>query len=306
MSLSGKPILVCMVWRGGERLRRCLASIHEAREHFSRIVISVTSDGNSPDLELAFERQYADPSIEVICTERELPTMEHQAFWIEYLQGTGARGTDWIYWLAYDDEVRARGIEAIANRDGSWPLEAGTAYFGPWAMRHESPDELWSGDVHSVLESWTSFPKDGPLRLPVSEWIRQQLRQPTYMQMSGSVNPLQSFIDLKEMSPRKKGPMRIEMAVAATPGTTFVEEFSEPVSIIYGRSNSDRASYGRQARREDVHLAAWLMRYAVAHPDQAGNVTRALTVAGASAVRAAIGSGDGKTEEWRVRGLVAS
>jgi hypothetical protein len=255
---------------------------------------------------LANQAKEVDPSIEVICTERELPTMEHQAFWVEYLQGTGSRGTDWLYWLAYDDEVRLRGIEAIVNPDGSWLLEAGTAYFGPWALRHESPDELWSGDLNASLESWTSFPADGPLRLPVSEWIRQQLDQPTYMQMSGSVNPLQSFIDLKEMSPRKKGPMRIEMAVAATPGTTYVEEFSEPVSIIYGRSNSDRASYGRQARREDVHLAAWLMRYAVAHPDQAGNVTRALTVAGASAFHAAIGSGDGKTEEWRVRGLVAS
>jgi hypothetical protein len=266
----------------------------------------VTSDVDSRDLELAVNAQQLDSTIEVICTERELPTMEHQAFWIEYLQGTGARGTDWVYWLAYDDEVRLRGIEAIVNPDGSWPLEAGTAYFGPWALRHESPEELWRGDVNAALESWTSFPADGPLRLPVSKWIRQQLEQPTYIQMSGSVNSLQSFIDLKEISPRKKGPMRIEMAVAAAPGTTFVEEFSEPVSIIYGRSNSDRASYGRQARREDVHLAAWLMRYAVAHPDQAANVTRALTVAGASAVRAAIGSGDGKAEEWRVRGLVAS
>ena len=265
----------------------------------------MTSTADSADVELANLARDADPSIEVICTERELPTMDHQAFWIDYLQETGARGTDWIYWLAYDDEVRVRGIEAIINHDGTWPLEAGTAYFGPWAMRHESPDELWSGDANSTLESWTSFPAAGPLRLPVSEWIRQQLKQPTYMQMSGSVNPLQSFIDLKEMRPRKRGPMRIEMAVAAAPGIFFVEEFPEPVSIIYGRSNSDRASYGRRARREDVHLAAWLTRYAVAHPDQAVSVSRALSTAGVSTVRAALGGGDGKTEEWRVRGLAA-
>jgi hypothetical protein len=125
------------------------------------------------------------------------------------------------------------------------------------------------------------------------------------MQMSGSVNPLQSFIDLKQMSPHKKAPMRIEMAVAAAPETTFVEEFPEPVSIIYGRSNSDRANYGKQARREDVHLAAWLTRYAMAHPDQAVNVSRALSTAGVSTVRAAFGSGDETKEEWRVRGLVA-
>ncbi len=56
------------------------------------------------------------------------------------------------------------------------------------------------------------------------------------------------------------------MAIAAAPPTTHVEEFPEPVSIIYGRSNSDRASYGRAARKEDAHLAAWLAQYVRRHP----------------------------------------
>ena len=298
------PILVCMVWRGGDRFARCLASIREAREHFSRIIISVTGPVAGADMRLAQAAQSNDPRIEVICTEREMPTMQHQAFWIEHLLATGAKESDWIYWLAYDDEIRPRGIEAITDSSGAWPLTPGTAYFGPWAMRHEQPDHLWHGDRSEPLESWTSFPPQGPTRLPVATWIADQLRQPTYMQMSGSVNPLRSFIDLKNSRPRKVGPMRIEMAIASAPGITAVEEFSEPVSIIYGRSNSDRASYGKAARREDAHLAAWLLRYSAVHPSAALPLTRALAHSAAIAGLSAIGRRELPVEEWRVRGTV--
>ena len=301
---NATPILVCMVWRGGDRFARCLNSIRQSREHFSRIIISVTGPADGPDMQLANAAHLDDPRIEVICTERELPTMEHQAFWIEHLMATGAKESDWIYWLAYDDEIRPRGIEAITSSSGVWPLEPGTAYFGPWAMRHEKPDELWRGDTSEPLESWTSFPAQGPTCLPVAQWIADQLRQPTYMQMSGSVNPLRSFIDLKDNRPRKVGPMRIEMAIASAPGITAVEEFSEPVSIIYGRSNSDRASYGRAARREDAHLAAWLLRYSAAHPSAALPLTRAITHSAVIAGLSALGRTQLPVEEWRVRGTV--
>ena len=298
------PILVCMVWRGGERFARCLKSVQQSRDHFSRIIISITGPIDGPDVQLANAARSKDARIEVICTERELPTMEHQAFWIEYLLSTGAKESDWIYWLAYDDEVRPRGIQAITDSSGAWPLTPGTAYFGPWAMRHEQPDALWSGDPSEPLESWTSFPAQGPTQLPVAEWIADQLRQPTYMQMSGSVNPLRSFIDLKDSRPRKVGPMRIEMAVASAPSITMVEEFREPVSIIYGRSNSDRASYGRAARREDAHLAAWLLRYSASHPSAALPLTRAMAHSAAIAGLSAIGRSELPVEEWRVRGSV--
>lgn len=256
-----QPILVMMSYRGGERLARCLRSIERSAHHFSRIVLSVTAAHDSDDMRQCEELQRRNPKVEVICTGRELPTMLHQAFWVDYLQRTGARATDWIYWLAYDDEVRARGINALIDEVGNWPLHHDTVYFGPWAMRHEQPNHLWDGDPTQALESWTSFPLEGPTRLPVLEWIRQQLIQPTYMQMSGSVCPLRNFIDLKDAKPAKKGPMRIEMATAASPGTRFVEEFAEPVSIIYGRSNSDRTSYGRWARLEDLHMLARISRH---------------------------------------------
>lgn len=299
-----QPILVVMVWRGGPRFERCLASIATSGRHFSRIVLSVTSAPDSDDMQRA--RAFAEEhrGIEVICTGRELPTMAHQAFWVDHLERTGTRPTDWIYWLAYDDEVRLRGINAIVDADGNWPLRRGTAYFGPWAMRHEQADRPYDGPRDQPLESWTSFPVDGPTRLPVLEWIRQQLVQPTYMQMSGSVCPFESYLAVRDGRPQKTGPMRIEMAVASAPPTTHVEEFVEPVSIIYGRSNSDRASYGKAARKEDVHLAGWLAQYVRRHPaDWTGLAAIGGGVASTYAT-ALIRRTGLPTEEWRVRGTV--
>ena len=292
MTASVKPILVCMVWRGGARFERCLKSIQQARHHFSRVIISVTGAIDGADMHLAHLAQEQDSSVEVICTGIELPTMQHQAFWVTYLETTQARPDEWIYWLAYDDEVRLTGLNAITG-DGSWPLVTGTAYFGPWALRHESPDLLWDGDPTADLESWTSFPQQGPTELPVETWITNQLSQPTYMQMSGSVNPLQAFISLKNERPRKRGPMRIEMAIAAQPCTRMVAEFSEPISIIYGRADSDRASYGRAARWEDLHLLGLLTKRSFASKSERSHYlsffSRNLTSLGQA------------SEEWRVR-----
>ena len=299
-----KPILVCMVWRGGQRFERCLRSIEKSHEHFARILISITSEPGSSDMRVALDAQRVNPRIEVICTGVEMPTMQHQAFWVDHLVATGATATEWVSWLAYDDEVRPRGIEAIVDSSGQWPLSDGTAYVGPWAMRHEQPNLLWQGNPSEPVESWTSFSADGPTRLPVAQWIADQLRQPTYMQMSGSVNSLQSFIDLKNRRPRKRGPMRIEMAIASAPGIDYVEEFLEPVSIIYGRSDSDRASYGKAARREDTHLAAWLLRYSASHPGALLPLVQSVSRATITTGLAAIGRAQLPQEEWRVRGSV--
>ena len=123
--------------------------------------------------------------------------------------------------------------------------------------------------------------------------------------MSGSVNPLQSFIDLKDLRPRKRGPMRIEMAVASAKDSRSVAEFAEPVSIIYGRPNSDRAAYGKRARKEDIHLATWLARYSLHHPQAARNLATALFSAAGATIAAAAGMNSRPTEEWRVRGFTS-
>lgn len=295
-----KPTLVMMSWRGGERLARCLGSIAPAIPHFHRIVLSITSSLDSPDMAMALAFQAEHPAVEVICTGAELPTMQHQAFWVDYLEKSGTGADEWIYWLAYDDEVRVAGIEELLDEQGNWPLERGTVYFGPWAMRHESADSPWDGNPEAQLESWTSFPAQGPVQLPVTSWIREQLRQPTYMQMSGSVCPFDNFLQVRDGKPRKSGPMRIEMAVAACRGTKNVAEFSTPISIIYGRSNSDRASYGSEARKEDIHLMRWLVRYSLTHPSAIPDVTGII----ADAVGSRVSKRPPAQEEWRVRGVV--
>ena len=264
----GRPILVMMVYRGGARFQRALTSLVPALDCFHRVILSVTSAEDSEDLATARRFAAQHPGVEVLCTGQELPTMAHQAFWIDHLEKTGVRPEDWILWLAYDDELRVRGIRSIVDDQGNWPLHAGTAYFGPWAMRHEQADVLWHGDPAEPLDSWTSFPLDGPLRTCVIDWIGAQLYQPTYMQMSGSVCTFDSHRSLVRGVLRKGGPMRIEMATAAALNTRFVEEFPEPISIIYGRPNSDRASYGRAARREDWHLLIHLLGYLFRHPGQ--------------------------------------
>lgn len=303
--MSSKPILVMMTYRGSERLRRCLKSILAAEHHFSRILLSVTAETHSEDHQICLDFKATKlPRAEVICTQRELPTMLHQEFWVDYLSATGVRRDDWVYWLAYDDEVRLRGIDALTSEDGEWPLQVGTAYFGPWAMRHEGATQLHSSVPNETLESWTSFPSVGPTRLPVLRWISDQFSQPTYMQMSGSICSFQSFYDLRHGKPTKRGPMRIEMAVACSMSNQWVAEFSEPVSIIYGRPNSDRASYGNRARREDLHLLAWTFRYATGQPDRLLQFAQLWLRATKSLLLKTVNPSNSRREEWRVRSQV--
>ncbi|CAB4834528.1 MAG: hypothetical protein F2763_07725 [Actinobacteria bacterium] len=299
-----QPILVMMSYRGGERLQRCLDSIAIAEHHFKRIVLSITAAEDSDDMRMATDFQQQHPKAEVICTKVELPTMAHQAFWIDYLERTGATENDWIYWLAYDDQVRTRGIGNLVDENGNWPLTRGTAYFGPWAMRHEQADQIWSGNPAAALESWTSFPLGGPLKLAVAEWVEFQLRQPTYMQMSGSVAALANHQQLIHSFPKKTGPMRIEMATAASPNNYKVEEFPEPISIIYGRPNSDRSSYGKAARKQDIHLFAALSRYLAYHPSALVPLTRTVAHVTIGHLRALSRRQSVSPEKWEVRGTV--
>lgn len=306
-----KPVLVLMDYRGGRRLERALRSIAATEHLFSRVVLSVTAARDSEDM--AIVRRYLEaqsargtPSkAEVLCTQVELPTMAHQRFWVDYLERTGTGPRDWIYWLSYDDEVRPAGIERVLDVNGDWPLVHGTAYFGPWAMRHEKGDEVFDGPWDVDLESWTSFPLDGPTELSVADWIAGQLRQPTYMQMSGSVNTFECFVRLRDSVPRKKGPMRIEMAIASAPCNLRVQEFAEPVVVIYGRPTSDRASYGAAARQEDVHLMVWLAQYGARHPAALPTLARAAGSVAASYGRVITRRGSLAAEQWIVRGTVS-
>ena len=306
MDPVSQPILVLMDYRGGDRFRRCLASVAQSEQYFSRILISVTAAPDSEDMAIAnqYRADHPGSKVEIFCTGVELPTLQHQAFWVDHLEKSGTSPADWIYWLAYDDQVRPAGIERISRPDGSWNLSPGTAYFGPWAMRHEQADELYPGPWDEPLESWTSFPVPEPTRLPVIEWIARQLKQPTYMQMSGSICSFESFLQLRDGRPRKTGPMRIEMAIASATCNTHVEEFPEPISIIYGRPNSDRASYGSAARKEDKHLLLWLARYGIAHPRSIPSLIGQSFSVGAQFLGLGMKAETTVEEDWVVRGTV--
>ncbi len=298
-----KPILVVMVWRGGKRFTRCLESIKESAQFFSRIVLSITSEVNSADHKKSQEFCNQHENVEVICTNKELPTMAHQDFWVTYLEKSGATPQDWIYWLAYDDQVYTPGMTMLFGANSTqFTLEADSVYFGPWAMRHEQPEQLWSGNPHDPMETWTSFPKQSPTKLPLITWIGDQLKQPTYMQMSGSLIPFRNYLELRDGTPKKTGPMRIEMATAAGTKTKFVQELPQPITVIYGRSNSDRANYGKQARKEDSHLMRWLVRYAKANPTQWGSVITLISQQVMALTKRKATKSPAPREEWRVRG----
>jgi hypothetical protein len=234
---------------------------------------------------------------EIICSGIELPTMQHQGFWIEHLLATGAEERDWIFWLAYDDQLRLRGLQDVVKNEYCWPLKHDTAYFGPWAMRHESPDKLWEPTPGEGLETWTSFPISGSTRMRPVDWTLDQLTQPTYIQMSGSVSSLRSHLGLIRDFPRKSGPMRIEIATALDSGTTWVTEFDSALTYIYGRSNSDRSNYARVAAREDRDLIVRLLRRCAFDPRQLRSLF------GAKVRRILKQKIRHKTpaEEWRVR-----
>lgn len=292
-----RPILVMLSWRGGARLERCLTSIAPAVPAFSRVVLSSSSGTNTDDMAILQAFAEAHPGVEVICTGRELATMDHQRFWIQYLHGTGAAPNDCVFWLAYDDEIRLAGLRAVMDPSRDWALDHQSVYLGPWALRHESPDALWSGDASASLESWTSLPLTSTT-MPLLDWIAQQIRQPTYIQMSGSVMPLRAHAELVLRRPVKSGPMRIEMATALASGARYIREFPEPLTIVYGRANSDRAAYGSAARVQDQDLVRRILRYVSRDTSELVRLP-GLIQAGLRTILPGHAH-----EEWRVRGLI--
>jgi len=300
-----QPILVLPVYRGGDRFKRALRSLRDSEQYFSRIVISLNSPSGSPDEDTVAEYKSQGPTkIEIIQSGTELPWMPHQYFWLSHLEKTGAKPDDWLYWFAHDDEIKPSGIARLIDADGNWPLEKGTIYLGPWGMRYDEPDKLYDGPIDTDVESWTSFPLQGPLRLPVGEWVAQQLEQPTYINMSGCITTLGSFQELRKFPIAKPGGMRIEMATAAAPRNLFVQEFPEPVIITYTCKVSDRTKYAKVVRKDDRHMVAWLANYVAHHPSAALPASRATAKVALGYLKMLTKKGSLPEEDWRFRELV--
>ncbi|MCF8537225.1 MAG: hypothetical protein K9G75_04845, partial [Candidatus Nanopelagicales bacterium] len=68
---------------------------------------------------------------------------------------------------------------------------------------------------------------------------------------------------------------------------------------------SDRANYGRAARAQDVHLAAWIARYAASHPGELSRAGRLAMDAGSMQVGTLLRRTAAASEEWRVRTTVS-
>jgi hypothetical protein len=301
-----QPILVLPVYRGGPRFARALGSLARSEQYFARIIVSLNGPRTSDDMTAITDYiEKHSSKVEIVCTGEEIPWMPHQYFWMSHLERTGTRPTDWIYWFAHDDEIRPAGIAAIIDEHGNWPLEQGTIYLGPWGMRHERGDVLFDGPRDVDIESWTSFPPDGPLRLPVADWIAGQLIQPTYINMSGCITTLSSFQALRQFRVQKPGGMRIEMAAAAAPSNRWVVELPEPVVITYGRPNSDRTQYAKVARQDDRHIITWLLNYMARHPAAIIPLTRAFAHVAFGYLKVLTGRGRLPEEDWRRRSIVS-
>ena len=306
MTPAVQPTLVLPVYRGAERFARALGSLPSSEEYFARIIVSINGAHTSDDMAAITEYCRAHSSkVEIICTGQELQWMAHQYFWLTHLESTGAEPTDWIYWFAHDDEIRPSGIASMIDDRGNWPLEHGTIYLGPWAMRHEQGDTLFDGPRDIDLESWTSFPPEGPLRLTVGDWVAGQLVQPTYINMSGCITTMSTFQALRKFPFQKPGGMRIEMAAAAAPNNTWVVELPEPVVITYGRPNSDRTQYAKVARQDDRHIVAWLAHYVLRHPGAAWPLAKAFAKVAAAYLRVVTKRGGLPQEDWRRRSIVS-
>ena len=302
MTTPVQPVLVLPVYRGGAKFARALASIRPCEHLFRRIVVSLNSSEGSEDRATVAEFLAQGPSrIEVIQTGAELPWMQHQYFWLTHLEQSGETGDDWVMWFAHDDQLRPRGIANLVDSDGNWPIEPHVTYLGPWGMRYDPLGGMYDGPIDALLESWTSFPLEGPLRLPVAEWIAQQLELPTYINMSGCVTQLASFQALRKFPYAKPGGMRIEMATAAAPNNRFVQEMKEPIVITYTSKGSDRTTYAKVARKDDLHMAAWFANYLIHHPGGIRSAGRAAYSLSNQRIQQAFGKASPVKEDWRYR-----
>lgn len=297
-----QPVLVLPVYRGGEKFARALESVRGCENYFRRLVVSLNGPAGSPDELLLLDYLRQGPTkIEYLHTGEELPWMEHQYFWLDFLERTGESPTSWVYWFAHDDQLWPAGIRRITDPQGNWPLEPRTVYMGPWGVRYDPPGALYAGPSDADIESWTSFPLTGPLRMTIGRWIAAQLKQPTYINMSGSITQLSSFRGLKDFWFTKPGGMRIEMATALASNNTYIEELPCPTVITYTSPSTDRTQYAATARKDDVHLALYASRYITRHPSSFRHFSFSAMGVLRSKARELLGRGGQTQEEWRRR-----
>ncbi len=299
---AGRPIIVIPVYRGGERFQRCLASLAGAPDYFAAIVVSINGPAGSPDHERALEYQaHAGLPVEILNTTVEMNSMSHIRFWASELRNAGLATSATLMWMGHDDELNPEGLRLVAPH-GRWPLAEDTMVLGPWVVRHEAVDEVTVPAADDVSETWTCFPDPWVIKRPSMEWVCDQLMHPTYLNLTGGVFTFESLLAMIDFPVRKKAGMRAEMTLATAPKTTFITEFDQPIVIVYGRADSDRATIPTSdARSDDRHLIAWLSRYAIAHPRTGPRLIATIGRLTLLKARVAAGRASLPSEDWVVR-----
>ena len=302
VSMDLRPILVVPVYKGGERFTRCLASIEKAEQYFSAVLLSINSDPGSADLIQA--RDFQDRSgihVQVINTTFELNSMSHCRFWSKYLQDCKIPESKHLMWLGHDDELDTKGLADICHA-GDWSLSPDTMYLGPWKLRHEPAQGLYVIPDDENLETWTCFPKQERKPLGAMKWACDQLFHPTYLNLTGGVFPLSSMLEIVRFRVKKISGMRLEMTLATAPGSLWITEFREPITIVCGRSDSDRATIPRaEAISDDRRLLIWLIRFAFVNPSARFQLTKTLVGMGVLRIKVLLGLTQLPGEDWVVR-----
>jgi len=297
-----RPVLVIPVFHGGERFERCLRSLACAPAYFAAVVLSINARPDSPDLAVAMGfRRNAGLPVAVFNTTGEMNSMSHSRFWATELRRRNLPPNTHLMWLGHDDELDPDGL-AAACPGGQWPLRPGTMILGPWKLRHESVGTLYEAPEDEQLETWTCFPDQTVKPQSSIDWVCDQLLHPTYLNLTGGVFPFGSVLDIVDFRVRKTAGMRMEMTLATSLGSRRITELDEPVTIVYGRSDSDRATIpNAHARSDDRHLLIWLARYAARTPRTRARFASTLARLTTLRTKVALGRATLPAEDWVVR-----
>jgi len=86
------------------------------------------------------------------------------------------------------------------------------------------------------------------------------------------------------------------------PDEATAHSFPQPIGVIYDRSNSDRANFGKQARTDDYHLLQWLVGYVRANPSQWVGMIAAISQQVTALNKRKATMSAASREKWQVRG----
>ena len=299
---DSRPVLVVPVFQGGARFERCLQSLIHAGDYFSALVLSVNGPASSDDLTKSkgFKEASKIP-VQIFNSGVELNSMDHTRFWANMLRKQGLPPSTHLMWLGHDDELYEEGLKDSCP-DGNWALRSDTMVLGPWKMRHESVETLYEIPSNEILETWTCFPDSNGIPDTSMGWVCDQLIHPTYLNLTGGIFTFESLLKIVDFKYRKVSGMRMEMTLATAVGTKYISELPSPITVVYGRADSDRATIpSHDARSDDKRLIVWLTWHAFRTPGSLLRFLVGFTRLGHQRLKVISGREKMPKEDWVIR-----